>query len=139
MKRLTMLFAAAALLAPAGGAQEPHGGEKAHLWVYVQNNEWGSVDVSASPANDIGQMELTVTLYAGGRSHDFDFLQPLFADNPPVTSEAHLSPAIKHTQVTAASARVGGMWKGYRSMKCGEPKRERTRTVFACNYRKSRP
>ena len=133
MRRLAVL---AVLAGAFAWGQDDPAGEKAHLWVYVQDSEWGSVDVSAGTANDIDEGELTVTLYAGGKSHDFSFTQPLFADNPAVTSDAHFSPAIKHTQVTAASARVGGMFTGSRSLKCGEPKRHRTRTVFACNYRK---
>ena len=108
---------------------------KAHMWIYVRNSEWSGVDVSAGTANDIPQGELTVTLYAGGQSYDFLFTQPLFADNPPVTSDAHFSPSITHTQVNAASVRIGGMWRGYRSLRCENPKRYGTRTVFACNYR----
>ena len=84
--------------------------EKAHMWVYVQNDEdGGSVDVSVSTANDIGNADdFEVTLYAGGRSHDFGwYKQFLFADNPPITSNANGTPSITHEQVTAVSARVG--------------------------------
>ena len=132
MKRA--LVALAALVVPLAPAQESSDDEKAHLWIYVANGEGGSVDVSAVTANDIKAMELTVTLYAGGKSHAFHFTQPLFAGNPPVTGYAYPSPSITHSQVTAASAHVGPMFGTPRPLKCGNPKRE-ARTVFACNYR----
>lgn len=107
--------------------------EKAHLWVYVQNDEdEGIVVVSVSTANDIGiEDDFEVTLYAGGRSHDFAWYEQfLFADNPPITSNANDAPSITHEQVTAVSARVGD-----RALKGGGPRRGKDRTVFACNYR----
>lgn len=54
-----------------------------------------TVDVTADSAFDIEAMQLTVNIVAKGASSQFAFLQAIFADAGPMTSDGHFSPNIR--------------------------------------------
>ena len=113
-RRSSALAVAAAVLfaSSAFGEEVTATIQKANLWLYVTQASFSgmpmdTVDVTADSAFDINPMELTVGIVAKGKSSNFEFMQPIFADGGPVTSDAHFSPSIPPADVTGASAAVG--------------------------------
>ena len=137
--RICLLLAALLAAGATFGQEVTANQEKANLWLYVTPGSFagtptGSVDVSADPAFDIEAMQLTVRLHAAGKSHQFQFSGAIYADDPPVTSDAHFSPSIAPADVTGASATVG-MFRA-RGLKCAKQDVSTPRrVVFACVFR----
>lgn len=134
------LAVAAAVLFASSAFGEEVTATKAHLWLYVTQASFSgmpmdTVDVTADSAFDINPMELTVGIVAKGKSSNFEFMQPIFADGGPVTSDAHFSPSITPADVTGASAAVGTFF-AKKSLRCTKHKSStRSRVVFACVFR----
>lgn len=140
MKHLLAIVLALLLILSAFGQEVSSSQEKANLWVYVTPGNMAgiatnTVDVSVDSAFDIDAMQLTVNIMAKGASSQFHFMQPIFADAGPMTSDAHFSPSIAPADVTGASASVGSLFT-QKHLKCAKQASSTTyRVIFACVFR----